>query len=301
MNEKTKLLYSLLTVFLLMFWGQNAFALNCPPGKAPRSGHCVKCNVGYHSPNGTVCIRCDGNTGSNQARTQCVPCPKGTKKQGDRCVQCYPGRYQNKTGKNVCWKCPLGTYSNTRGAHSCTPCPKGKFASQHGSRSCTACPVGHYALKKGSRRCKRCPEGFAAHTTGMTFCNPCQIGSRNNYARTFCEPCPKGTYGVKQGWRFICKLCPPGRVNFYTGKVGMSSCVYCAPGYQASYARDKCESCPVNWFGPSAGRCYACPRGWFSPSKGSRKCTKCPSGQVAGVKNNGYRGYCKPPNTNRIN
>ena len=167
-------------------------------GKAVGTGaqttlFCSSCPDDYFTSAGGKpnCTFCHDGFITNQARTECNPCPAG--------------QYEH-TVANACRKCPLA-WASPGGVPSCTACTEGRVtvndqaacddcaAGTHvvlpNRTRCEACPKG-WAASRGSERCMQCPRGFMANDKAVIQCVECASGTfANGMGGTICEDCPQ--------------------------------------------------------------------------------------------------------------
>ena len=173
-----------------------------------------------------------GSYGTNETRTYCVLCPRGT--------------YANETGRStICSECPFGFEQPQYGQTSCSLCALGSHAEQ--GSLCTTCPIDTYTPRRGGgcASCDddtglRCINGLASvdggwwayksrdantgelryHTTPcpLNFCpgSQLQIPTVFNSNATIPDPilCVFPRWNSDQNW--LCGGCEPGYIVWGT-------------------------------------------------------------------------------------
>lgn len=183
---------------------------------------CFGCPPGKSGPDGTQCIRCEGNTYQDlYNEPECKQCPRGTYRAEDpilpnldesAIIPPLPG-----SSLGDCVACPQGKYGSASG---CDLCPTGKFMDELGATEisdCKPCPNGQYSSNDGSPLCDKCSRGLytsSEQSTSAAGCLTCSSGKYaddSGYSQTQCKNCPSGfyqphgdtgSYGVK--WSVNC-------------------------------------------------------------------------------------------------
>ncbi|KAJ3433971.1 insulin-like growth factor binding proteinn-terminal [Anaeramoeba flamelloides] len=256
--------------------------IKCSPGTYQpnvRSKECLQCEKGFYQDDegATECKLCQGGKISNKmGQVFCDPCESGTYSNEKRteCLKCPRGTYNNITGvssMDLCEPCPLLTHSSIVGSKSidgCIPCQEGYWSETIGGISesvCIPCSKGTFLDPKQTEKgCQTCKLGSYSDREAMTACTLCPEGTTHSKNFQKYVDCQNGTYAQGEG-NTKCHKCSNGYYNNKTKQASCIKCVhleYCLGEDKCSYGRDPDTVCEI------------CIKGHFELNS---SCQKCPS------------------------
>jgi hypothetical protein len=240
----------------------------------------------------------------------CVPCPRGTYKEGsdkDVCTACPAHTSTQEVGAfdaqecvpragyyavgSTAAACAPGTYADHPNATACEQCFAGA-TSAAAAESIDACACQHPHAPSGALHDCTCAAGFARDSQACAACaaNTFCAGARDTAsacpqfaaspagsdAAEDCE-CTAGYTGPNGG---ACAACPPGTFKAQPGAAACTSCPDSSASAAASDAAGDCL-CNAGYSGANGGACAPCAAGTYKAELGAAACTSCPNSSVS--------------------